>query len=95
MVVDCLRRELELDEAVEVVHEADRTLWRHRDFVRTWMGVKYTPAKVRAVAESAIRTAVQSKDGPADLINVALEELVRQCCEPGNDYLADPGFLCL
>ncbi|WP_433357382.1 hypothetical protein ACQP25_24525 [Microtetraspora malaysiensis] len=36
------------------------------------------------VTEAAIRKAVQSKDNPADLINVALDELVRQRCElPG------------
>jgi hypothetical protein len=46
--------------------------------------VKYKAAKVRAVAEQAIRTAVQTKDSPAALINVALEELVRARCElPG------------
>jgi hypothetical protein len=40
--------------------------------------------QVRAVAEAAIRAAVQTKDNPADLINVALEELVRASCElPG------------
>lgn len=60
VVVDHVRGKLELDEAVEAAHESDRTLWRHRDFVRTRMGVKYTPAKVRAVAEAAIRKAVQS-----------------------------------
>ncbi|WP_051054208.1 DUF4158 domain-containing protein [Frankia sp. QA3] len=63
-VVDYVRGKLELAEAVEAVHESDRTLWRHRDFVRTRMGVKYTPAKVRVVAEAAIRKAVQSKDNP-------------------------------
>jgi hypothetical protein len=84
VVVEHVRGKLVLDEAVVAAHESDRTLWRHRDFVRTRMGVKYTPAKVRAVAEAAIRKAVQSKDNPADLINVALEELVRQSCElPG------------
>ena len=47
------------------------------------MGVKYE-ARVREVAEQAIRKAAQTKDNPADLINVALEELVRQRCElPG------------
>jgi hypothetical protein len=59
---------LELDEVVEAAHE-DRTLWRHRVFVRTWMGVKYPPATVRAVAEAAIRKVAQSKDNPAELIN--------------------------
>jgi hypothetical protein len=47
-------------------------------------GRGYTPATVRAVAEGAIGKAVQSKDNRADLINVALDELMRQCCElPG------------
>ena len=46
--------------------------------------VTFTPAAVRVVAEAAIRKVVQSKDNPADLINVALDELVRQSCElPG------------
>ena len=36
------------------------------------------------MAEEAIRAAVQTKDNPADLINVVLEELVRERCElPG------------
>ena len=41
------------------------------------MKVAYEPAQgTRQVAEQAIRRAVQAKDNPADLINVALEELV-------------------
>ena len=48
------------------------------------MGVTYDAAGVRKIAEDAIRKAVQAKDNPADLINVALEELVRARCElPG------------
>jgi Domain of unknown function (DUF4158) len=84
VVVEYVRGKLELDESVKAAHESDRTLWRHRDFVRTRMGVKYTQANVRSVAGAAIRKAAQSKDNAADLINVALEELVRQSCElPG------------
>ncbi|MGI5157160.1 DUF4158 domain-containing protein [Microbispora sp. CA-102843] len=78
VVVRHVRGRLEPAEAVEAVHESNRTLWRHRDFVRTRLGVKYAPAKVRGVAEAAIREAVQSKDNPADLINVALDDLVRR-----------------
>lgn len=44
---------------------------QHRQFVRDRLGVKYTPAEVREVAEAAIRKSVYSKDNPADLINVA------------------------
>ncbi|MFC5747539.1 Tn3 family transposase [Actinomadura rugatobispora] len=57
---------------------------RHRALVRKRLGVSYEAARVRQVAEATIRKAVQSKDNPADLINVALEELVRARCElPG------------
>ncbi|AJT64625.1 hypothetical protein T261_2954 [Streptomyces lydicus] len=40
------------------------------------------------VDQSAIRTAVQRKNNPAELINVALEEPVRGRCEP-------PGYTTL
>lgn len=69
VVVAHVRGRLELADVVEAVHESDRTLWCHRDFVRTRLGVKYTPAKVREVAEAAIRKAVQSKDlDPPDVV---------------------------
>ena len=60
---------------------AERTAKRHRELVRARMKVTYDTARVRQVAEQAIRKAVQAKDNPADLINVALEELVRARCE--------------
>ncbi|WP_246238311.1 DUF4158 domain-containing protein, partial [Acrocarpospora corrugata] len=83
-VVDHVRGVLELPDAVVAETDADRTAKRHRQFVRERLGVKYEAVRVRAVAEQAIRSAVQTKDNPADLINVALEELVRQHCElPG------------
>lgn len=84
VVIDHVRAALELPEDVEAETDADRTAKRHREFVRKYLGVKYEASKVRSVAEAAIRTAVQTKDNPADLINVALEELVRASCElPG------------
>ena len=84
VVVDHVRGKLELAGNVAAVADAERTGKRHRQFVRDRLGVKYAPATVREVAETAIRAAVQSKDNPADLINVALDELVRQRCElPG------------
>jgi len=69
---------------VAVEHNSPRTAKWHRQLIREYLGVVYEPARVRAVAEAAIRTAAQTKDNPADLINVALEELVRSSCElPG------------
>ncbi|MDF3310582.1 DUF4158 domain-containing protein [Rhodococcus sp. T2V] len=84
VVVDTVRGVLDLPGGVTPKTDADRTAKRHRQFVREYLCVRYEAAKVRAVAEQAIRVAVQTKDNPADLINVALEELVRARCElPG------------
>lgn len=75
---------LELPAGTVLVQDAERTAKRHRQWVRDRLGVTYEPARVRDIAERAIRDAVQTKDNPADLINVALEELVRTRCElPG------------
>ena len=88
VVVDTVRGVLGLPDGVAPETDADRTAKRHRGFVREYLGVKYEAAKVRAVAEQAIRVAALTKDNPADLINVALEELVRARCElPGYSTL--------
>jgi hypothetical protein len=84
VVVDTVRGVLDLPGGVSPETDADRTAKRHRQFVREYLGVRYEAAKVRAVAQQAIRVAAATKDNPADLINVALEELVRARCElPG------------
>ena len=83
-VVRHVRDSLGLAGALELEQAAERTAKRHREFVRARMKVTYDAARVRQVTEQAIRRAVQAKDNPADLINVALEEPVRARCElPG------------
>jgi hypothetical protein len=76
-VVEHVRGLLDLSGEVTAEHDADRTAKWHRGLVRSFMGVKYDSGKARAIAEEAIRRAVTTKDNPADLINVALKELVR------------------
>ncbi|MFC7641327.1 DUF4158 domain-containing protein [Streptosporangium lutulentum] len=84
VVVEHVRDLLDLSGEVTAEHDADRTAKWHRGLVRALMGVKYDAGKAHAIAEEAIRRAVTTKDNPADLINVALEELVRARCElPG------------
>jgi hypothetical protein len=79
-----VRGVLGLPESVELEQAAERSAKRHRQFVRERLGVVYEPARVREIVEKAIRKAAQTKDNPADLINVGLEELVRARCElPG------------
>ncbi len=84
VVAEHIRGVTGLADQVVLTDAAERSAKRHRSFVRQRMGVVYDAAGVRAVAAEAIRKAVQAKDNPADLINVALEELVRAQCElPG------------
>ncbi|MGH3807723.1 MAG: DUF4158 domain-containing protein [Pseudonocardiaceae bacterium] len=79
-----VRRVAGLGAEVEPRYDSDRTLWRHREWIRDRLGVVYEPARVRAIAEEAMREALLSKDNPADVINVALEALARARCElPG------------
>lgn len=58
-------------DSVVAEHDSQRTAKWHRQQIREYLGVVYAPARVRAVAAAAIRAAPQTKDNPADLINVA------------------------
>ncbi|MFG2832356.1 DUF4158 domain-containing protein [Streptomyces sp. NPDC048434] len=88
LVVGHVRGLLEQDESVSPRHDSVRTAARQRDFIRERIGVAYDMEKAREVAAVAIREAVQTKDNPADLINVALEKLVKARMElPGYSTL--------
>ncbi|WP_239341833.1 DUF4158 domain-containing protein, partial [Frankia sp. CiP3] len=84
VVVAHVRGQLGLDQSVAAEHDAASTAKRHRGWVRARLGVTHEPAEVRAIAEVALRAAAQVKDNPADMINAALDELVKARCElPG------------
>ena len=79
-----LRQELGLHESVNPAMVPDKTVRNHRGLVRHRLGLVSDQATARKIAAEAIRTAAEAKDNPADLINIALEELVRSNCElPG------------
>ncbi|WP_235965573.1 DUF4158 domain-containing protein [Micromonospora rubida] len=83
-IVEHVRIALELKPDIEPGHDSDRTLRFHKSLVRERLGITSDPERARAVAEAAIREAARTKDNPPDLINVALEELVRARLElPG------------
>jgi Domain of unknown function (DUF4158) len=54
---------------------------RYRGFIREWVGAVWEPRRARTVTEAAMPEALLSKDNPADVINVALEQLTQQRCE--------------
>ncbi|MEU5422321.1 DUF4158 domain-containing protein [Streptomyces sp. NPDC020667] len=83
-VVEHVRGLLGMDEGVEPRHDSVRTAARQRDFIRDRLGVVCDKERAREIASKAIYEAVQTKDNPADLINVALEKLVKARLElPG------------
>lgn len=83
-VIEHVRGYLGLGADVGPAHDSERTGQRHRGLVRERLGVVYDQEAVRKLVRQAIFDAAQSKDNPADLINVALEELVRARLElPG------------
>ncbi len=83
-----VRSALGLSGDVRADVDADRTGKRYREITRLRLGVKSDKAESRGVAEAAVRAAAQAKDNPADLINVAIEHLVRKRLElPGYSTL--------
>jgi hypothetical protein len=84
MVVDFVRRQVELPEGTLPVYRAERTAKHHRGLVRKRVGVKCDQAKARGIAEQSIRKEAAAKNRPADLINIALEKVVEAGLElPG------------
>lgn len=78
VVVDHVRRCLDLGADVGVGYGSDRTQRHHRGLIRQRVGVVCDPARAREVAAEAIREAAVVKNNPPDLINVALEMLVAE-----------------
>ena len=88
LAVDHVRGLLGIGPGIKASHASERNAKLHRSYIRTRLGVTYRAAEVRKIAAEAIEAAAQSKDNPADLINVAIEELVRARCElPGYSTL--------
>ncbi|MGH3547749.1 MAG: Tn3 family transposase [Pseudonocardiaceae bacterium] len=81
VVVDHVRRCLDLGAGVSVAYGSDRTQRHHRGLIRKRVGVVCDPARARGVAAAVIREAAVVKNNPPDLINVALEMLVAESLE--------------
>jgi hypothetical protein len=79
-VVEHVRRGLGLPEGTAGVRGSETAKWQRR-LVRERLGVVHDPRRARAVATDAIRSAAQAKNHPPDLINVALEMLVKASLE--------------
>lgn len=58
-----------------------RTLYRYHQAIRAYLQVAPYDRQARHHVTRAIYRGAQAKDNPADLINVAIEELIRARCE--------------
>jgi hypothetical protein len=58
-----------------------RTMYRYHALIRAQLEINGEGKHIRHVAAKAMHTAVQVMDTPADLINVAIETLVKEHCE--------------
>lgn len=80
-VVHHIRSCLRLPADLSPVYDNPRTLYRHHKAIREYLEVVPYGKFARHVATEAMFKAAQVMDNPADLINVAIEELVKQRCE--------------
>lgn len=77
-IVSHLRSCLHLGPEVAPGYEEARTLYRHHRAIRDYLRVKAYGKEARHLAIKAVFDAAQTMDNPADLINVALEILVKE-----------------
>lgn len=81
VVVDFVRRGLELPTDTVPVYGTDRSERAHKALIRERVGVRNDQKHARAVAEAAMRAEAAVKNNPPDLINVALEKLTESSLE--------------
>ena len=66
----------------------DRTLYRHRPAIRKRLGVVSWGAKARELVQATMRKTAQARTDPADIINSAIDALIRHGFElPALDTL--------
>ncbi|MFI6184252.1 DUF4158 domain-containing protein [Nonomuraea sp. NPDC051191] len=82
VVVEQVRRCLELKEDVAPTYASTCTAESHRVLVRRREGAAYAPGKARKIAAKAMTRAAWVKNHPPDLINVALERPAQARLEP-------------
>ncbi|MBN9424261.1 MAG: Tn3 family transposase [Candidatus Accumulibacter sp. 66-26] len=80
-IVQHVRATAGIDAEISAAYAEPRTLYRHHLAIRERLSVSAWGDEGLRVASEAMATAAEVMDNPADLINVAIEELVRQRIE--------------
>lgn len=75
-IVNHIRNCLELPAGINPGYEQSRTLYRHKSAIREYLNVTFFDSAGRHLAVKAVYESAQVMDNPADLINVAIAELI-------------------
>ena len=87
-IINYLRDYLKLSEELDVGYDQSRTLYRHKKEVRAYFQVTAFDKQARHLISEAVSSSALVMDNPADLINVAIEMLVKNRYElPGFNSL--------
>jgi TnpA family transposase len=78
--ISCVAKQLYLPDTTALTNDR-RTLYRHHRAIRDYLKVTPWGAKARAVAAAAIAQTAEGRIDPADLINAAIDALIRERCE--------------
>ena len=73
-----LCQQLHLLPLLSIHVDAEKTLYRYRHVIRTYLDIKPYEDGGKHVVETAVQHAASTMSDPADLINVAVEHLIQQ-----------------
>ena len=87
-ITNYLRDYLKLSENIDLGYDKSRTLYRHKKEIRAYFQVTAFDKQARHLISEAVSSSALVMDNPADLINVAIEMLVKDRYElPGFNSL--------
>ncbi|MEM3094244.1 MAG: Tn3 family transposase, partial [Nitrososphaera sp.] len=81
IAVQHIQAAMHLDPALTLTYQASRTMRAHHQAIRTYLRVTPYGREPRHIATIAVYEAAQTMDYPADLINVAIDALIKAQCE--------------
>jgi hypothetical protein len=83
-ITNYLREYLKLSEDIDIGYDQSRTFYRHKKEIRFFFQVTAFDKQARHLISKAVSSSALVMDNPADLINVAIEMLVKDRYElPG------------
>jgi hypothetical protein len=78
-IIAHIREAMEVGEGVQPTYEVGRTRYRHRQAIRSYWGIRAYDSEITdRFTEQVVEEAAQLINDPADLINVAVEALLRE-----------------